>query len=198
MIDDKLSFSSHVEYVKKKVKPRLRMLHKYKYVLNRKLKKTLYKTLIVPLFDYGDIAFDCLTLKDSDTLQKLQNAALCLILLALKETHIKDMHSDLNLITLAERRKHHSCHQVYKNLQGEAPAKITQMTQEVQSEHSMSLRSVQQHILYVPNYRLESTPKGFRYRGPHTWNLVEEDCKHSTSLPSFKRSLYNSNYLGSF
>ena len=61
MVDDKLTFKNHVDYVKKKAIPRLRMLHKYKYVLNVHLKLMLYKTLIVPLFDYADIIYDCLS-----------------------------------------------------------------------------------------------------------------------------------------
>ena len=158
------------------------MLHKYKHVLNRNLKLTLYKTLIVPLFDHGNIVYDCLTQKDSDTLQKLRNAALGQILGALKETHIDDMHSELNLITLSERRKHHTSHQVYKNLSGLSPVNVANMTVEFQSEHDMSRRSRNQKMMYVPNYRLVTTRKGFRCRGPCIWNSLEEDIKYSASL----------------
>ena len=46
MLDEKLSFSDHINYTKTKAIPRLRMLDKYRHVMNRSTKLTLYKTLI--------------------------------------------------------------------------------------------------------------------------------------------------------
>ncbi len=57
MLDSKLSFNTHVEYIKSKATPRLKMLHKLKHILSNKTKLMSYKILIVPLFDYGDILY---------------------------------------------------------------------------------------------------------------------------------------------
>ena len=65
IIDDKLTFSNHVAYIKSKIFPKLKVLNKLKYILSIKTKLRLYKSLIVLLFDYGDVICSCLMQKDS-------------------------------------------------------------------------------------------------------------------------------------
>ena len=69
-LDYNLTFSEHAMCIRSKVIPRLKMLNKVKQILNRKTKLTLYKTLIAPLFDYGDIIYGSLSYKDTMILHK--------------------------------------------------------------------------------------------------------------------------------
>ena len=76
ILDPMLTFKDHIAYVRSKVVPRLKMLDKLRHVLTKGIKLTLFKMLIMPLFDYGDIIYDGISQADSFSLQKLQNSGL--------------------------------------------------------------------------------------------------------------------------
>ena len=108
MVDPKLSFTKHAEYMKSKSVGRLRMLSKLRPILSENSALTLYKTLIAPIFDYGDIVYDALCKRDSDCLQKLQNRALRIILKSGKRAPTREMHQTCKLNYLSDRRKIHA------------------------------------------------------------------------------------------
>ena len=171
------------------------MLSRLKQVLGKNLKLLLYKTLIVPLFDYGDVIYDCLTQHDSLMLQRLQDSALRLILDADWDTRTALMHEELNVITLEKRRKHHTCHQTYKIYRDGTPDKLREIIKPLTRATSIHTRSADKILLEIPNYKLNVTRKSYNYRGPFLWNDLEEYIKRSGSLEVFKKSLYYSSKL---
>ena len=68
---------------------------------------SLYKTIITPVFDHADIVFDCLSAQDTDRLQHI-----LIILQADSRIHIRDMHKDLELNYLVDRRHLNTPHRV--------------------------------------------------------------------------------------
>ena len=95
ILDPTLSFTEHVEYIRNKVIPRLKMLEKTRCMVDKDTSLKLYKSLITPLFDYCSVVYDCLSARDTDRLQKIQNCALRIILKMDRRTHIKDMHEEV-------------------------------------------------------------------------------------------------------
>ena len=73
----------------------------------------IFKTLILPIMEYGDIIYDCLSVKDAATLQKLQNACLKHILQLPRLTSNAYIHETLNLQYLNVRRKQHVATQMF-------------------------------------------------------------------------------------
>ena len=114
------------------------MLEKLKCILSRKVKLTLDKILICPLFDYADVVYNCLTQYDSNVLQKLKNSALRLILNRDKTTSTVAMHNELNFDFPSDRCLQHCQTQVYKYLNGLAPQRLTKMMTIYEHEHSMT------------------------------------------------------------
>ena len=70
----------------------------------------IYRYLILPLFDYGDIIYSSTFKKHTDKLQKLQNRAGRIILKVKPEHHVSvsEMHNALNWQLLDKRRLDHS------------------------------------------------------------------------------------------
>ena len=149
----------------------------------------------MPLFHYGDVIYDCLTQQNAIMLQRLQNSALCLILDTGWDTHTAHMHAELNLLTLDQRRKHHTCHQTYKIYHDGIPNSLTNMIKPRVRIADRHTRSNEKTLLEIPNYKLNVTRKNYSYRGPSLWNILEEYIKDSTSLRIFKGSLYHSSQL---
>ena len=195
MLDDKLNFSKHAAYIRSKVIPRLRMLGKLKQTISKNLKLLLYKTLIMPLFDYGDIIYDGLNQRDSIMLQRLQNSALRIILDVNREHSTELMHSELNLLKLEQRRKHHTCHQTYRIHIEETPPHLGKIIKPVVHRSERYLRSSDKSLLEVPNFRLNVARRSYNYRGPVLWNKLKECIKESQSLAVFKSSLYTSSHI---
>ena len=53
-LDSKLTFTAHVDYVRSKTIGKVKLLGRISGVLDRAVSVTLYKTLILPIFDYCD------------------------------------------------------------------------------------------------------------------------------------------------
>ena len=83
------------------------MLKRIRKCMDKDTALMLYKALVVPLLDYSDIIYMTATLEQLNHLQKLQNTACRIILLAEARTHITDMHESLGLTRLVERRHFH-------------------------------------------------------------------------------------------
>ena len=81
MVDHKLTFSDHIDYVKKKVGKRIGAMYRSKSLLPIKYRKMFANSLILPQFDYLDIIY-CKTgklrLNELDILyKKVAKIALC-------------------------------------------------------------------------------------------------------------------------
>ena len=62
-LDSKLSFKEHVQNVVNKVSKTLGLLRKLQKILPRPPLITIYKSLIRPHLDYGDIIYKVLSIK---------------------------------------------------------------------------------------------------------------------------------------
>ena len=95
-LDQNLNFSAHVDYMRAKTIGKIRLLGKIAPVLDQKTSLYLYRSLVLPIFDYADYVWDCLSQQDSLTIQKLQNMALKNILHVPRITPTEQIHAQLN------------------------------------------------------------------------------------------------------
>ena len=58
LLDDKLSYEHHLKSVLNKVKKTIGLLRKFQQILPRQSSIAIYKSLIRPHLDYGDIVYD--------------------------------------------------------------------------------------------------------------------------------------------
>ena len=76
MLDSRLTFEEHVNYIKSKTIGKIRLLGRIRHIIDRDTALLLYKTLIVPIYDYCDHIYFPISVNNADSLQKLQNIAL--------------------------------------------------------------------------------------------------------------------------
>ena len=124
-LDPNLTFNNHVETIRRKTIGKIKLLSRVTPYMPEKLCFELYKSLIRPHFDYGDVVFDCLNQKDSLTLQKLQNMAIKNILHVPRRTSTRDIHSRTNLELLVNRRWCHVATEMFKISAKLMPMNIT-------------------------------------------------------------------------
>ena len=113
-VDPLLTFDSHVAYVQSKTIAKIKLLGRARAFLSQDLCISLYKSLVLPMFDFNDYIFDCITSKNAFTLQKLQNAALRSVLRHDRRISVEPMHNEVSMPYLSTRRLKHTATEMYE------------------------------------------------------------------------------------
>jgi len=101
-----LSWHTHILHIHQKVMPRINRLRSFSNSLPRHSLLTIYKTNILPIFDYGSIIYDNCSDSDKHLQDKAQLSTAKIILGCFKTTSSSDVLLDLNLKTLIHRREY--------------------------------------------------------------------------------------------
>ena len=189
MLDPILSFSSHVQYIQGKTFSRIKVLGRARSFLSKEMCLSLYKALVLPLFDFNDYIYDCLSSNDAYTLQKLQNAAFRNILKCDSRMSIQSIHQELEMPYLEKRRFLHTACEMYKVVYSIAPQLITERFMFVDDVSSVATRASNCGDLYMPPCRLQCAKHSFVYCGIMTWNSIPSETRSAPSLNVFKNWL---------
>ena len=155
------------------------------HFLDKELCLSLYRTLVLPLFDFNDYIYDCLTSADAYTLQKPQNTALGSIMRVDSRTSISEIRLQAGLPLLSSRRHCHTATEMFKMVNGLSPD-IRYRFVAVEGISNVSTRSSVKGDLYLLATRLQATKHSFVCRGAMTWNGLPLDVRQSTSVEEFK------------
>ena len=112
-----------------------------------------------------------------------------------KRTPTNEIHKELNLNYISDRRHEHTLTQVYKCIHGLAPDKVSKKNVSKTPEnttHEMQMRSVTRDELFVPNLKLETACSSSRFRGSTWYNLLDPETRRAPSVNAFKYALKNS------
>ena len=79
IVDNKLSFSDHIDYVKKKVTKRIGAMYRCKNLLPLKFRKMFANALMLPQFDYLDTIYSksCKTKKKNEIRRRMKSEETC-------------------------------------------------------------------------------------------------------------------------
>ncbi len=99
ILHSKLTFSQHIDTLLAKSRKRINCLWRVRKCVTKDTALMLYKSLVMPHFDYGDIVYQHCSQDLLLKLQYIQNNACCMILLAEKYTSVSIIHMELGLNT---------------------------------------------------------------------------------------------------
>ena len=146
----------------------------------------LYKSMVLPHFDYCDIVYMNTSMYNLNRLQCLQNSACRIILLADKDTRITDMHRDLKLEMLSTRRLVHLNAFNHKNVYAEVDTLISVMYVPVTNVSRRQTRQSTSMCMRVPVVRSCTGQKAISYIGPSSWNQLPQDLRLIKNHDTFK------------
>ena len=155
----------------------------------------LYKVLILPIIDYGDIVYHKLNQSDAVSLQRIQNVACRAILKADIYTHIDFMHDELELSMLYQRRCQHICNMMHKMLNGQGPPDCAEAFIYEHEIHHIQTRRAACDLLCVPRTRLKCSERDFMVEGPRLWNQIPLAIRQTESHDLFKKLVRNVTFL---
>ena len=158
--------------------------------MNKQVACQLYKSLILPKIEYGDVVYMTATKTSLNDLQKIQNICCRVILLANKRTHISDMHKSLQLIPLSDRRDLHLSQTCFKAIHDNPVNSLNKYFCTVEEGQRQPTRRRNQMNMKVPPIKSAKARLGISYRGPHHWNNLSNELKIQKKYTSFRTLLY--------
>ena len=182
--DENLNWNYHIENMLQKIGKMVGFLGRLRRSLSESILNTIYRSLILPLFDYGDVIYSSSFTKYTDKLQKLQNRAARIILKVKFEHHVSvpEMHNALHWQLLDERRHNHSLVFMYKILNDLTPTYLRNEFEYVPQHYSSRFGE----ILYLPKPRTDYLKRSFKYRCAKAYNVLPPATKSSSTVNAFK------------
>ena len=178
MLDSKLSFKSHIDYVKKKVTKRIGAMYRSKSLLPLKFRKMFANALMLPQFDYLDTIYNRASttkLKELDILYK----KVAKIALGVDKTEASlNVYQDMKWLPLHLRRQLHLANYMYRIINSNCPTNFTNKFRYV----SGGSRSGNNCNLYVDR---SISHKNFYYLGAKCWNILSSDLRNATDISAF-------------
>ena len=176
-LDSHLKFNKHVDYLKRKLYVKMKSLGRIKQFISNDLALDLYRSLILPHIDYGDMIYDAMSDTLANQVQVIQNNCLRICLGRDSRSSTKALHDDAELVRLSARRKQHVTQQVYKGLSEQSTPLINNMYIKVSEMHTLCTRSSANELLAVPSVSMELCRGNIKYRGAIYYNKLPPELK---------------------
>ena len=187
-LNNKLSWSVHINMAIAKADRRLSVIRRCRNQIPRPCRETLYKTIIRPVLDYGDIIYDSCLKSESDVLEKFQRKCALVCSGAFKITSHEKLLKELGWSKLESRRSMHRLTLFYKIANSLTPSYL-QQTCRLIPHNTNNYRLRRNNSFLVPFIRKEIFSKSYFPKTIREWNNMSNEIKASGSLNIFKSKL---------
>ena len=189
ILDSKLSMKKHIIKICQTAYFELKRISSIRRFLTEDTTKTLVTSYILSRLDYCN----CLLMGTPNSviqpLQKIQNFAARLVLLAPRHHHATPLLEKLHWLPISERIKYKVACMCFGAINGSGPAYLSELLHVYTP--SRTLRSSSDtRMLEIQQYKRKT--HGFRTFScfePHIWNSLPQDLRHCATLSSFKAKL---------
>ena len=178
-LDGQLNYNKHVNKVIAGASLKLKQLKRMRSFLNTKAATLVYKNMILPIIEYGDIFLASTTAVNRKRLQVLQNKGLRCALRRDMDTSSVELHTEAKLLKLKYRRELHLLNFVFDkagNAENLKPKRSVGVT----------TRSHNCKLFRTRKPKTEKFKKSVTYTGPKKWNALPADLQNIVAKPEFK------------
>ena len=184
IIDSKLSWSSHILYIKSKIAKSIGIICKARKKLCKNTLLTLYYSFIHPYLNYGIEIWGNTYAKYTNLLFIQQKKTLRIIKSVGPRDSTKDIFKELNILTLYQLYQHNIAVFMFKYLKGYLPEVFKGMFSYSLAQR-YNLRT--SNNLRLPYFRLNICQQHVRYTGVKIWNIVTSKIYHFCSIHTFRK-----------
>lgn len=179
LMDCNLNWNAQVNAVCNKVYSALHSLVLLRYCTPQHIRVQLARSLIVPLFDYGDVLFGLVSVNNVNRLNLAFNSVIRYVYNLRKFDHISNYKKTLLGCNYTNHLKLRTCIQAYKILSNPP----------VYLENFFTYaRSSRAPLLQVPRCLSNNLKESFRHRAIKYWNDLPRSCRNERNFISFKKS----------
>ena len=187
IIDENLSWRSHIAYLKKKLAKSLGILNKARQSLGRPSLLSLYNSMFLPYISYCIIIWGCA----SDTVLlpvlKLQKRAIRYIFNLPARASTSNVFHEHNILKLNDLFRYQLGVFMYKYHKKLLPNVFNNFFTYNNSVHSYYTR--QSNHLHPPKVKSERTKSFVKYAGCVIWNNILQSINIHVKIPCFKKKL---------
>ena len=189
-VDDKLTWSTHIKNIEKKISSAIFIIRNIRYKINQTTALRLYDTLILPHLTYCNSIWGNTSKTHLLNLNRMQKRALrlCSNNKSLSKTDILTFHNKLSISNL---NKLQSLLIVYKSiyLPSTLPTAISSLFKSSAQVHQINTRSGEGNCLFQEFARLNIRKYSLRIQGPILWNRLPLSLRVLNSIAQFKINL---------
>ena len=188
IIDDRLSFKDHCEYITKKMSKKVNFLRRIRNRLDLDTALMLFKSLITPHVDFCSSILFLLNDNEIRSIQLIQNRAMRIILNCARETSIRSMLQRTSLLTIRQQINYNVILLMFKATHNLLPSYISSQFVYVSDVQPYPLRS--NELLRLPQLFSHTGQKSLIYRGAQIYNeMVQNGIETNVLMKDFKITL---------
>ena len=176
VLDSTLSFNCHVKAVSAMVTYKANLLAKIRKFLTEAVALKIYKSMILPYFDYGDVVYNQASQEGLDKLQRLQNKCLKICKGYNMRFETEALHTITRVPMLRERRVAHINNFMYGRLSN--PSLL--------DARDIRTRAHDAQLFKVAVPKLEAYKRAVVYAGSNQWDNLPIDTRNIQNLSLFK------------
>ena len=181
ILDSKLNFKSHIDYIIKKVMKRIGAMYRSKSLLPIRYRKMFANALMLPQFDYLDTIYNRASktkLAELDTLYK----KIAKIVLNVPQTESSiNVYRDMKWLPLHLRRQLHLFNYMFRIINDNCPTNFMNKFSYI----SGGSRDGESCNLYLNR---STSNKNFYYLGAKCWNNIPSTLRNLSDVKSFSHS----------
>ena len=167
-LDSALTFSNHIKTILSTVAHKAYMLGKIRKYLTTDVALLIYKTMILPYFDYADVMFTKAFVNDLDKLQRAQNKCLKTCMQLKVTTDTDRLHRMSMIPKLKNRRQAHLLNFMYQR----------QSRIDLINDAPICTRAHDAPLFKVVKPRLEAYKRSVAYQGATRWNELNPGIRN--------------------
>lgn len=188
VLQNNCKWEEHIRSIVKKVTMLLSCMKSYKYRISRKALERMYKSFVLPNFDYADVVWDNCTETQSNSLEELHLEAIRTIVGAVRGTSHQKLYEESGFCSLEKRRERHKIIFYYKIINGMCPDYLLSILPGLVADGNPYHR---RRLLErnVPRCKTELYKKSFVPSTTLLWNSLPNNIKACNSLSTIKRYL---------
>ena len=183
-LDEQLSLDTHANCLIKRVSTKIYQLKKIRSFITKKAALLIYKNMILPILEYGDVFLHSASQKVRKKLQVLQNRALKCALQKDKYFSTDDLHEEAKLLKLKDRRHVHVLLHMFQLAQM-PNFKLWKAHQPIGTR----TRSSKKKLFTFRRPTNEKYKKSITYQGPKLWNNLSGYVQKLDVFHEFKREV---------
>lgn len=187
MIDSKLRWDNHCDYMLKKIGKKISFLNRIGNDISVYTRCTVYKSIIAPHFEYCATILVGMGETQLNRLQVAQNRAMRVILQCSRYTKVELMLQTLKFMNVRQRLMYNVCIFIFKIVRGIMPKHLRNRIEIVGDVSGRQTRQAEN--IRIQYHRTRSAQKSLFYEGLNMYNALPIEIKQCERIVPFKRRL---------
>lgn len=187
MIDDKIRFKDHCEYILKKIGKKTSFLNRIGQYISAYTRCVVYKAIIAPHFEYCATLLVGMGETELNKLQIAQNRAMRVILQCSRYTRVNDMLQAVQFMSVRQRLYYNVCIFIFKAVKKLLPKEVTSKFEIVKLRTGRVTRQAEN--IAIQFRRTRSAQKSMFYDGVKMYNALPIEVKGCEKLVQYKSML---------